>query len=304
MGYFAITIVTNTLGAELSSDAFFSIGALGVHIDDGRALQEAIEAGLIWDYIEDEVQFPKECDIVTLTGFFQVESIGSLEKKLKDILAQYGLECNIIKDIQQVDDKLWYENWKSFYSPISIGKYLIVPAWQEAIPSGQINIKIDPGMAFGTGEHQSTQLALQLMSNLNFQDKRVFDIGCGSGILGIASALSGAKSVRLIDIDELAITASKLNAKLNGLRSLEFVHAGLPKGLVGQADIMLTNLTADLLITYAQDFKRSIKGKGRLIISGIIKERWGQVLQSMQECGFTLLSTIQDADWVAGLLRG
>ncbi len=303
MKYWAITIQTDKIGLELCSDAFFSLGALGVNIDDGQALQEAIDAGLIWDYIDSEVMSPKDTDLVTLIGYFQAEQIEPLEIKLKVLLEEYGLDAGIIKDVKQVDDQLWYESWKSFYRPISIGKYMIVPAWQDKPDGKAIHIKIYPGMAFGTGEHQSTQLALQLISSLDFLDKSVIDLGCGSGILGIAAALSGANKVKLIDIDEIAIDAAKSNAKLNGLKQLEYLCAELPAGLTGQADIILANLTADLLIAFVGNYKQGLKAKGKLIASGIIKERWQQVLNAFEEGGFSLATARQADDWIAGLFE-
>ncbi|MGI6213175.1 MAG: 50S ribosomal protein L11 methyltransferase [Christensenellales bacterium] len=302
MPHYSITVKTDNTGAELVSDAFFSLEALGVRVEDGQAYKEAVEAGLIWDYADDAVLQPKSDNTVTLTGFFETDDIISLQGALNENLSFYGLTDCVVSPPQQVDQNEWYEKWKSYYKPVCLGKYVIVPAWQEYSENGKITVKIDPGMAFGTGEHESTRLALTLMSGLDLEGKSFYDIGCGSGILGIAAALSGAENVTLVDIDEVATDAARINIKLNDLKSIKVICAPAPQGLHDKVDLIAANLTADLLIALKNDLRNLLKDRGRLIASGIIGDREKEVIEAFEKSGFKLIDKGNMGEWRALLL--
>ena len=186
---------TTTEGSDLIADAFFSIGCTGgVKIMDKNDVIDIINNGSLWDYIDDELLQSDET--AKVSGFFSLEETEQKLREFIDFCANHKLPLGEI-NITEVDDTDWYDNWKKYYSPIEAGRYMVIPKWlHQEIPDNKIPILIDPGMAFGTGAHESTKMCLLLMSTEDFIDKQVIDVGTGSGILGTAALLSGAKSKR------------------------------------------------------------------------------------------------------------
>ena len=169
----------------------------------------------------------------------------------------------------------------------------------------RIKILIDPGMAFGTGEHESTKMCLKLMSEVDFTDKDVIDVGTGSGILGVAAILSGAKSAYMCDIDSVAVKAAEENAKLNGVKDIVDIElADLLTKQDKRGDIVLANLTAGILIRLSSDLMNHMKDNGILICSGIIHERKQEVIDSFVKNGFKLEKELIMGEWNALQFRG
>ncbi|HHU43608.1 MAG: 50S ribosomal protein L11 methyltransferase [Bacillota bacterium] len=291
-----ITVTTDTQGSELTADAFFSIGLNGVEIQDKNDIKDIIKQKKMWDYI-DESLITSSPDFVKVSGFIAEENITEKLKELKEILKLYGINGDIT--ITDINDDTWYENWKKFYTPIVAGSFVITPEWLEyENKDNLIEIKIDPGMAFGTGEHETTRMCLELMSELNFHNKSVIDIGCGSGILGIAALKKGAKSCYMSDIDSVAVKAAKANAKLNNINAqIELADIFKKKDI--KADIILANLTADLLIKLYKDIRNYIEKGGIAILSGIINDRTQETLTAYLSQGFSLIRKLSLGEWTA-----
>lgn len=208
---------------------------------------------------------------------------------------------------QIIQDQNWMDKWKEHYHPIIIGeKLLILPPWLDNPYPLRIPIRIDPNMAFGTGTHPTTQLCLLLIENYLSQGMDVIDIGCGSGILSIACRLLGAPHVLAVDIDSLAVQATRENAALNGLSS--GIECGLGsvtdiRGktyLLKQANIVISNILAPVIIKLMEEgMGELVKPRGQMILSGILDHQVGEVTKTMVDNHFTILDSKHIDDWVA-----
>lgn len=211
-----------------------------------------------------------------------------------------------------IQDTDWSEAWKQHYRPITIGRRMvIVPAWLPSPDPGRVAIRIDPGMAFGTGTHPTTQLCLQLIEEtatlqLYPNDINVIDLGCGSGILAIAALRLGVRSALGVDIDPLAIDAARQNAALNGVEEqLKLELGSLAEILVGkfslrQADLVLANILTPVLVRLLNEgLGDLVLPGGRLVLSGILAEQAGEVQAALDRNGLALVDTRQMDDWIA-----
>ena len=300
MKWYEITVNTNTEGADLIADAFFSIGCVGgVKIIDKNDVLDIIANNKMWDYIEENLL--KSTESVKVSGYVSQEEkdakISELTERLKE-LSDFGVKYGEIVT-GEIDDESWHETWKKYYRPIDAGRYVIVPKWIKHDDPEKIKILMDPGMAFGTGEHESTRMCLILMSEVDFSDKKVIDVGTGSGILGIGAIKSGAKSCYMCDIDSVAVKAALENASLNGVdKKAEIELADLLQKEI-KGDVVLANLTAGILERLAIDLNKHVEKGGVLICSGIIHSRKQEVIDAFQKAGFTLDKAIAMGEWNA-----
>jgi ribosomal protein L11 methyltransferase len=203
------------------------------------------------------------------------------------------------------------EAWKAHYRPLEIGaRLLILPAWMEAPASERIILRIDPGMAFGTGTHPSTQLCLELMERLQPFPERVIDVGCGSAILSIAALRLGARKALGVDIDALALENARENARLNRVdEALILGHGSVAEIRRGEfaiqdAPLVLANILAPVLSRLLDEgLGELVTGGGFLLLSGVLQEQRATLLQKATEKGFHLVESAERGDWVALLLR-
>ena len=202
--------------------------------------------------------------------------------------------------IEEKDDEDWANNWKKYYKPLEIGESLaIVPEW-EKYKSDRTIIKINPGMAFGTGTHESTYMCLELLEKYVSEGDEIFDIGCGSGILAIAALKLGAKRALAIDIDDKCIDASHENAKLNGVEDkMEIKKGNLLDVVKGRADLIVSNIIAEIIVDEIKNLKNHMDPGGIFITSGIIKERRQMVMDALVENNFEIIDEIEKNNWLA-----
>ena len=210
-------------------------------------------------------------------------------------------------ELEGVCEDDWAESWKKYYKPVPLGRVTIVPAWEEYEPAGdEVIIRMDPGMAFGTGTHETTRLVIRLMQNLIKGGERVLDIGTGSGILSICASKLGAKWCNAYDIDPTAVRVAKENAIADGCTNITVGVSDLLKGVDlsdGKYDFCVANIVADIIIRMLPDVKKYVKENSPLILSGIIGERASEVRQAVVAEGFEIEDEIAENDWVGMLVR-
>lgn len=303
MEYKQITISTVSEGAELVSMVLYDCGSDGVSIIDDADVRELITKKLNWDYVDENLvkqatgkafvsgYFPVDYDVTTV-----YDALDELKKNSEIALGSLEIK------VEQISSSDWENEWRKYYAPIPLGQITIVPAWQKAPENGSIPVFIEPGMAFGTGNHETTSMCVELMQKAVLDGKTVLDMGCGSGILGIAAAKLGAKKVVLSDIDPQAVQASKENAILNEVSEKCVVVGGdLNCGDVC-SDIVVANITADILLRLKETLGSALKPNGNLIISGIIHSRLDDVIGGYSD-GFTVVEKMKKGEWNAMLLK-
>lgn len=298
MKYKTITVFTNHQDADLVSSAMFDVGAGGVSILDKQDFLDLIKSDVIWDYVDEDVLLAgDDVKVSTVTDIDDNEFVARLTERLQQMKEDGGVSYGEI--ITDEIDAADYENeWKKYYKPIVTKHVTIVPTWIKYAPSeGERIMRLDPGMAFGTGSHATTRMCLDL---LDVEGKDVIDVGCGSGILGIAAALCGAKSVYMCDIDEQAVEFASRNAALNEVdATIECADL-----LVGErtADVVIANITADILMRLSNDIGKHLREGGHIVLSGIIDSRLDEVIACYEKAGYTVLEKRAQDDWRALVL--
>ena len=303
--YTEISVLTTREGSELIAEAFFSIGGEGVAIYDKQDLIDYLKSENNWDYVEESL-LSAEDNGVRVVGYVKNSEFEKSKAEFDSIIDNY-LSVNAVNfgsletTFKEVGDTDYYEVWKKFYKPIHINDIVIVPKWinYEKQPNEKTVI-IDPGMAFGTGEHESTQLSIELLSEIVAKDKTVLDIGAGSGILGISALRLGAKSATLIDIDEASLRSAKENAILNEVPNrTEIICGDLLNNAVNPAEIVFANITADILIRLSKSIFPFIEKGCYFICSGIIHARAEEVKQAFLDAGLIFDKGIKRGEWQA-----
>ncbi|MBO4695506.1 MAG: 50S ribosomal protein L11 methyltransferase [Clostridia bacterium] len=296
MKYTKITVVSNRNSSEIIAQIMFDLGSDGVSIDDPADLYDLVESGSLWDYVENRDRVNRE-DVVLISMFDTIPTtkLDSLKEELERI-KEYGFTySNIITS--EIDSKEWESEWKKYYTPISFPGFTIVPVWLDYEPKeGEKIIKLDPGLAFGTGSHATTKLCLVYFKD--FTGKDVIDIGCGSGILGITASYLGAKSVYMCDIDPQAIQATNENVALNDIdtSTITVEEADLLK-TDKKADAIVSNMTAEILNRLAPFIMDHLNPNAEVIISGILEDRMDEVIENYTKIGLTVVDIQAIGEW-------
>lgn len=202
-------------------------------------------------------------------------------------------------DTQGCEEEDWLNNWKQYFNPIEIGeKLLIRPTWRDEYdPKGRVVLNLDPGLAFGTGSHETTRLCLQALESCITPNTAMLDVGCGSGILAVASLLLGAKSAVGVDIDEMAVKTAKENARLNHVeQNLSVICGNLTDKISGKYHVVAANIVADAIIALSKDIKNYMYDDSIYIMSGIIDTRLDDVLHSI-DSDFHVTQVLNDNGW-------
>lgn len=273
-------------------------------IIDYRTMDEIKETKPYWVELQDDL-IPKS-ELITIKLYlseseFDENKILDLENSLTDL--DKAIEFNINNKIK---DKDWSEEWKKFYKPFKVGKRVIIkPSWEEyKSKENNIIINIDPGMAFGTGTHESTYLCIEELQNVDLKNKKVCDIGCGSGILSIVAAKLGANKVTAIDIDPISVKTTKENSVLNHTNSIISVYEGDLLNTVSENyDIFIANILPNVILDLIPNVGKVINDKGLIITSGIIKEKSDLIVSKLQEYNFEIVNITNKGEWVCILAK-
>lgn len=314
MNYHQITVYTVTEAVEAISYIFTELGAGGVEIFDPKDILNQEKDPTSWDYIDEDLLQDLKRDEVIMRCYFSTEVIPTptaledLLLKIKEELANAGEYLSIGSgriETKLMAEEEWADAWKKYYKPFHLGHHIfIVPSWVEAKEEpGDIRITLDPGMAFGTGTHETTSMCMELLEEQVKPGSTVLDIGCGSGILGIVAAKVGAGQVICSDLDPNAVLVAKENVQINEVEKQIQVFAGdlteVPAIQNTKADLIVANIIADVIITLAPQAKPFLKQDGTFITSGIIKERRADVEEALKLAGYQIEEVKEQGSWVA-----
>lgn len=309
-------IYTSSEGIDILCANLMDIGIKGFAVQDAESFNEFLEnkEGK-WDYIDEDllglsscescvtVYIPKNAQGAEMLTALKSMLAGMKENDSQNIFGRLDIECSGIRE----ED--WANNWKQYFKPLNIGRKLIIkPSWENCEnPENRIILEIDPASSFGTGQHHTTRLCLELLEKSITEGDKILDIGCGSGILSIGAMLLGADNAVAVDIEENAVNTAVENALKNHI-STDKYHAycgniisdsDLADKIDGIYDIITANIVADVLIAMKNLFARYLRNNGTLIISGIIEERMKEVTDAVESAGFTVQEYNIKDGWAA-----
>ena len=310
MEWIEVSVSVQREAVEAVCAILMEAGAAGVAIEDPAILFQRREQPGDWDYVEIPEDVDREGEIVIKAWLQQnvwlAEAIQQIKNEVAK-LAEYGLEAgSCAVHSEAVEDKDWATAWKAYYKPIRVGKRLrIRPIWEESEAApGELEIALDPGLAFGTGIHPTTQLCLRSLEDYLKPGDSFLDVGCGSGILTIAAGLLGAEPMTAVDIDELAVHSTRDNLRLNQMQDrVRIIHGNLVDQIHQPVNVVTANIVADAILRLLPDITPLLLPEGILITSGIITTREEEIVEATLALGLRLLEVRREGDWVAVLAQ-
>lgn len=303
MQWIEVNVQVTHEAVEVVADILTAVGTSGVAIEDPQLINNLRNSGT-WELCDIPEQ--ENTEIVTVSAYY------ADDEKLQDRLKQIENELAAVEErigsfrfgnirFRSLSEKDWANEWKQYFHVTHVGESLVIkPSWEEYTPKeGEHVIKIDPGMAFGTGTHHTTNMCMARLEKVLTPNAEVFDVGTGSGILAIAAALLGAKSVKAVDIDAVAVRVARENIADNGLEDkIEVKEGDLLRGTEGQADVIIANIIADIIIMLLKDIPGKLKDDGIFLASGIINDRRADVETAAAEVGMKVDHVDEKGGWV------
>ncbi len=256
----------------------------GIYIEDYSDLENEVQQIAHIDLIDEDLLKMDRSKAKIHIYIDPEDNIGEAVQFLKERLTAASIPHTI--DMTDVQEDDWLNNWRKFFKPMPVGeKLLINPSWYtDTDPQGRVVMNIDPGLAFGTGKHETTRLCMEALERYVAGGEKVLDVGCGSGILGIAAVLLGAQSALGVDIDELAVRTANENAAVNRVEDKFTAIAGdLVDKVDGKYDIVVANIVADAIIALSASVSALMKDDAVYIVSGIIDTRADDVKKAVGE---------------------
>ena len=316
MEWTEVNIFTATAGIELLCSKLTDIGIKGFAIQDAEDFNEFLEnKNGQWDYIDEDLMGLSNCETrITVylpsnsQGVDMLASIRAMlaEVKAADTAGEYG---RLEAELSSIREEDWANNWKQYFKPLKVGEKLVIkPSWEEYTgEDDRIILEIDPASSFGTGQHHTTRLCLELLEKSLKKGDKLLDMGCGSGILSIGAMLLGAESAVAVDIEQNAAETAAENAVKNNIDlSVYRTYYGniltdekLAAEIDGKYDIITANIVADVLIAMKDYFVRYLRDGGTLIVSGIIEERMDEVVDALLSVGFSSPEANVKEGWAA-----
>lgn len=315
MKFIELTVHTTTAGSDLVADVLWDHTNYGVtvcDVNDVIALQS--DRRTFWDYMDDELaEQAKAAGDVLVKCYLPVDIADAEISKINaelNALRERGAEFIDFGTFEtgrrEIEGDDWIDVWKKHFRPLHIGQRVVIcPEWIAYEPKPEeVVVSLDSNMAFGTGEHETTSMCLELLQKYLHPGDTVVDVGCGSGILGIAAVKLGARFAYLTDIDYVAVRSAEHNASLNGVADqVKVALSDLLEGADICGEIMTANITADILCRLADSIPKNLKAGGTLILSGIIEPKLAQVIAAYEAQDLTLLEQRRQGEWFALAFR-
>ena len=298
MKYCEITVNTTFEGQELVADILWDYSAYGVAICDTNDILELISYRReTFDYLDENLQYLKPSTLVK--GYVEKEeTIAEIEQRFIELQKNACIELGSLEIVKRVvDGDDWIEIWRKHYKPMEIGNIVVCPNWIECKTDKKV-VKIDTNNAFGTGEHETTSMVLDKLQKYIFEGAKVIDVGTGSGILGIACCHLGAETVYMTDIDRVAVDSAKHNAEVNGvLDKCVIVKCDLLGEAKGNCDLIVANITADILLRLLDTVTQYMKQGSKIILSGILKDRLLEVQTAYEAFNLKAIDSQTKGEW-------
>ncbi len=294
-----MSISSSKENEEDISDILYSIGADSLEIQDPNDLIDLANKKDKWDFFAIDIK-DLDLDKLIIKSYFSEEE--DIEVILKDLRGKIEEKSLGSIETREIEDEDYLNNWKKYFKPFKIGENIIIkPSWEDYEEKEKdIIIDIDPGMAFGTGTHETTSLCVEALEEHVEKGDTVFDIGCGSGILSIVSSKLGAKNILAIDLDPASVRIAKENILKNRLEDKIQVKQGdLLDVVEGKADIIVANIIAEVILLMTDNIGDYLKTGGKFIASGIILDKKNGVLDSLRENNFTIEEIKIQGEWVS-----
>lgn len=307
MNWNQIRITTVTEAVEAINYELMELGIKGVEIIDPKDILFSDKDQSAWDYVDDSLVKGDNPEVVIIKCYISEEEnvdnyLAEISKRLESVSAFLPIGKGTI-EVKGVKEEQWAHNWKKYYKPFRIGKHIVIkPTWEsfDDLKEDDILIEIDPGMAFGTGTHETTSMCVELIEKYKKDSDRLLDIGCGSGILGISAAKLGTKDVVGVDIDPNAVRVAKDNVTHNNVSTYVSIREGnLLDVIEGEADIIVANIIADVIIGMADVIPQFLGVNGTFIASGIILDRMADVKEALVKVGLIPVEEKTKGEWAA-----
>jgi ribosomal protein L11 methyltransferase len=306
LDWIEVTVKTTTEGAEAAAQLFYDIGVQGVVIEDPDEVRRASEEERTWDYIDDSVLMNMSEEVL-VKGYLSNDAFAGgrlhyIREKAKWLLEQdLGIDPGSLDiSLTNVREEDWANNWKKYYKPIKVSPRLVIkPTWEDYTPEADERIlELDPGMAFGTGTHETTVLCIKAIDRYIREGSTLLDVGCGTGVLSIAGILLGAVRADAVDIDANAVRVAAENAALNNVSDrMNVIHGNLLDEVHGRYGIVVANIIADVVIHLTEFIGNYLEKGGIFIASGIILDRLEDVVSAVKKAGLPLIHRETMGEW-------
>ncbi len=300
MNYTEVKIFVPTGDTERASGIAVMTVPYGIYIEDYSDLEQGAWEIAHIDLIDEDLLEKNRNESIIHIYIEEGNNPAEAVSFISERLSAEGITFKIETDGCSEDD--WADKWKAFFKPTPVGERLFVrPIWIDDYNSGdRVVLNIEPGAAFGTGTHETTRLCLETLDKIIKEGDTVLDIGCGSGILAIASMLLGASEGFGVDIDPLAVKTAAENGKMNGLDEpeLQFVCGDLADKVTKKYDVVVANIVADIIILFSTQVRAFMKQGAKFVASGIIDSRADEVVTALQNAGLVVRERIEENGWV------
>jgi len=298
-----VTVLTSSEATEAVAGFLYNCDVEGVSIEDVADVEFKKKNLGFADFINESVLTIEEGAMVK--GYFKdsenfMNTLNYIKESV-DKLGEFGFDKGEgIVTYHKVNEDDWANNWKQYYKPTKVGEHIVVkPTWEDYEEKpGEVVVELDPGMAFGTGTHETTRMCIKALEKKVEKDTTVFDIGTGSGILSIAAAKLGAKHVVGVDLDPVAVESAKKNLEFNKVNNIQILYGDLMEVVEGKANIVVANILADIIMFLSEGVRAFIEDEGYFIASGILNTQRDKVTDKLKALDFKIEEVMEDGEWI------